>query len=235
MEVYVINTEIWKDIEGYEDLYQVSNYGAIKSLDRFILRNDGVTQFKKGQVITPTANSDGYYQLKLCKNGKSHTYKVHQIVAKHFLTKPNDYEMRNYEVNHKDYDRKNNNVNNLEWLVHIDNVKYSANNGRYKKDIFGSNNPNYGNHKLSDYYKNNPDIALEKLSRPAEQNGRATKIELYDEKMNYIDTFGWIGACAEYLKNNGYTNANINSIRGNINIACKNNKKYLKHYYNKIA
>lgn len=58
---------------------------------------------------------------------------------------------------------------------------------------------------------------------------------MYDERMNYIDTFDWIGGCAEYLKNNGFTKANIDSIRGNITDAINKNKKYLKHYYKKIA
>lgn len=53
--------------------------------------------------------------------------------------------------------------------------------------------------------------------------------------MNYIDTFGWIGACAEYLINNNFTKANIDSIRNNITIASNKNKKYLKHFYKKIA
>ena len=53
--------------------------------------------------------------------------------------------------------------------------------------------------------------------------------------MNYIDTFNWIGGCAIYLQNIGLTKATINSIRGNIAVAIKNNKKYLNHYYKKIA
>ena len=83
--------------------------------------------------------------------------------------------------------------------------------------------------------KNNPDIAKEKLSRPAQYNGRAIKIELYDEEMNYIDTFEWIGACAQYLRDNNFTKANIDSIRNNITVAVNKNKKYLKHFYKKIA
>lgn len=216
-------------------MYQVSNLGRVKSLDRYVIRNDGIRQFKKGKIITPIENSDGYYQLKLCKNGKSNTKRVHIIVAEHFLDKPIDYENIQYEVNHKDFNRKNNSYDNLEYLTHIENVKYSSNKNRYKKDILGSKNPNYGNHKLSDFYKNNPDIALEKLSRPAEQNGRAEKIELYDEHMRYINTFNWIGGCAIYLQSNGFTKATINSIRGNITTAIKKNNKYLNHYYKKIA
>lgn len=53
--------------------------------------------------------------------------------------------------------------------------------------------------------------------------------------MNYINTFNWIGGCAIYLQNNGFTKATVNSIRTNITIAIKNNKKYLDHYYKKVA
>lgn len=233
LEVYIIITEVWKDVKEYEGLYQVSNLGQIRSLDRYVIRKDGVRQFKKGKIIKPIENSDGYYQLKLCKNGKSHTKRVHIIVAEHFLEKPIDYKNTQYEVNHKDFNRKNNSFDNLEYLTHIENIRYSSDKNRYKRDIYGSNNPNYNNHKLSDFYRNNPEIAIKKLSRPAEQNGRSEKIDLYDEDMNYINTFNWIGGCAIYLQNNGFTKATVNSIRTNITIAIKNNKKYLDHYYKK--
>lgn len=97
-------------------MYQVSNFGKIRSLDRYIIRNDGIRQFKKGQIITPVENSDGYHQLKLCKNGKSYTKRVHVIVAEHFLDKPIDYGNIQYEVNHKDFNRKNNTFDNLEHM-----------------------------------------------------------------------------------------------------------------------
>lgn len=233
-EVYII--EIWKDIDNYEGYYQINNYGQVKSLDRYITRKDGVIQFKRGKLLTPIENDDGYYQIKLCKNGKSSTYKVHKLVAETFLDKPDDYVLKQYEVNHKDYDRKNNHVDNLEWLTHSENIQHSSNANRYKyRDFNGINNPNYGNHKLSDYYKENPTIAKEKMGRIGKQNGRSIKIELFDSEMNYIKTFEWIGACAEYLKNNNLTNAQIKNIRTNINISIRENKKYLNHYYKKIA
>ena len=53
--------------------------------------------------------------------------------------------------------------------------------------------------------------------------------------MNYVDTFEWIGSCAEYLIENNYTKANVDSIRTNITIAINKNKKYLNHYYKRIA
>lgn len=233
MEEYIIIvTEIWKDIKGYEGLYQVSNLGRVKSLDRIIVRKDGISQFKKGIIKTPKINSDGYCSVTLSKNGNNKTFGIHILVAKHYIPNPD----RKPEINHIDFNRENNQADNLEWCTHQENIQYSSNNGRYKqRDFNGKNNPNYGNHSLSKFYKNNPDIAKEKLSRPAQYNGRAIKIELYDEEMNYIDTFEWIGACAQYLRDNNFTKANIDSIRNNITVAVNKNKKYLKHFYKKIA
>ena len=121
-------------------------------------------------------------------------------------------------------------------MSHYENVNYSCLKGRYKeRNFFGSNNPNYGNHILSERYKNNPKLAKEKLSRPKEKNGRSVKIELYDKDMNYVKTFSWIGGCAEYLIDKGFTKSKINYIRDNISTAAKNNTIYLNHYYKKIA
>lgn len=231
-EEYIIVTEIWKNIKDYEGLYQVSNLGRVKSMDRIITRKDGISQFRKGIIKTPKINSDGYHTVTLSKNGNNKTLGIHILVARHYIPNPENKS----EVSHIDFNRKNNRVDNLEWCTHQENIQHSSNNGRYKqRDFNGRNNPNYGNHSLSEFYKNNPNIAKEKLSRPAQQNGRAVKIELYDEEMNYIDTFGWIGACAEYLIDNNFTKANIDSIRSNIIIASNKNKKYLKHFYKKIA
>lgn len=228
--------EIWKDVAGYEGIYQVSNLGRVKSLDRVITRCDGVIYLKKGRIIVPSINQDGYYHLKLCKNGSTITKRVHQIVAQAFVEKPKDYNIKKYEVNHIDYNRLNNTPENLEWVTHLDNIKHSSIHNRYKiRDFSGENNPNYGNHILSNYYKNNPEIAKIKLGRPKQQNGRAVKIAMYDKNMNYIDTFDWIGGCAEYLIKKNFTHGKIDTVRSNITQSIKNNRKYLNHYFKKIA
>ena len=236
MEEYTIEKEIWKDIIEYEGIYQVSNLGRIKSLDRYVTRSDGGVQFIKGRFIKPIQSPDGYLTFKLCRNNKQRTVRIHRIVAMHFLDVPKHMNLENYEVNHKDYDRTNNCVDNLEWCTHQENIEYSSSSGRYKiRDFSGKNNPNYNNHVLSDYYKNNPEIAKEKLSRPAQQNGKAKKVELYDENMNYIKTFDWVGGCVDYLKQNGLTTATVNAVRDRIRIAIKENRKYLNHYFKDIA
>jgi hypothetical protein len=78
-------------------------------------------------------------------------------------------------------------------------------------------------------------LAKENNSRPKEQNGRSKKIQLFDINNNFIEDFKYIGACAEYVKEHGYTKAEINSIRSNIANSIKTNKPYLKKYYKFVS
>lgn len=106
--------EIWKDIKGYEGLYQISNCGNVKSL--------------KTNKNLYLSDSKGYQRVGLYK-GKRIMYAVHRLVAETFIPNPNNYPC----VNHKDYNKKNNNVTNLEWCNH----KYNNNYGSHwvKKDM----------------------------------------------------------------------------------------------------
>lgn len=102
-------TEEWKDIEGYEGLYQVSNLGRIKSLARVIIRSDSKPNPINEKILKYGMNR-GYCAVVLCKDGKKKMYKVHRLVAMAFLS--NHYNLP--EVNHKDENKKNNCVDNLE-------------------------------------------------------------------------------------------------------------------------
>lgn len=104
--------EIWKDIPGFENLYQVSNLGRVKSLPR--KTNERIIN---GKILTPINNGYGY--MKITINGKKKY--VHQLVAQAFILNPNNYKC----VNHKDENKLNNNVDNLEWC----SVKYNCNYG----------------------------------------------------------------------------------------------------------
>ena len=114
--------EIWKDIEGYEGLYQVSNLGIVKSLPR---------QYKNRKcnerIKSPSLAGKGYYRVSLCKNGIIKYYYIHQLVAKTFIPNPNNYKL----VNHKDENKLNNCVDNLEWCDYKYNLNY--NNGKIKR------------------------------------------------------------------------------------------------------
>ena len=213
-------TEIWKDIQGYEGFYQISNLGNVKSLERVIDKGNGILQHRKERIMNKRESVDGYYIAKLNVNKESTSIAIHILVARHFIDNPNNYP----EVNHKDCNRKNNQVDNLEWCTHQQNVEHSKQLGHYKTKS-GCDNPNYKNDTLKIKYKNNPTLAKINNSRPREQNGRCVKIRMINNDV--IKDFNFIGEAAEYLIVNGYTNGKVNSIRSNITNAIKNNKKYL--------
>ena len=107
--------EIWKPIVGYEKHYEVSNYGNIRSIcSRWGIRN-------KPRMVSQVLSPKGYKRVRLCKNNTSKFHMVHRLVAEAFIGKPKE----NKEINHKDYNRANNSINNLEWISHLNNVKYS--------------------------------------------------------------------------------------------------------------
>ena len=222
--------EIWKSVKGYDGIYEVSNFGRVKSLDRYIVRNDGITQLRKGKIIAQSLNSDGYCQLKLCKDGNTKTVRVHRIVAEAFIPNPNELS----DVNHIDCNRTNNHVDNLEWLSWEDNVKHSANKGNYKR--YGERNSNYGNTTLKEFYKNNPE-EKKKLARKGSQNGRCRKVKLFDLNKDLIKEFEYIGECVEYLINENNLSTNTKSLSNVIANRCKKGvkKPYLGKYYFEIA
>ena len=109
--------EIWKWVKGYENIYQVSNLGNVKSFKR-----------KKPKLLKLCINNAGYYLVTFIKDGKQKTPAVHRLVAENFLTiRPNIDII--YEVNHIDGDKLNNKVNNLEFVTRKQNIKHSFKNG----------------------------------------------------------------------------------------------------------
>ena len=106
--------ELWKDIPGYEGLYQVSNFGQVKRVS-------------KNKIIKPW-KTKGYLQVRLSKHGKTNSFLLHRLVAICFIENKNNLPC----INHKDENKLNNNVNNLEWC----DYKYNNNYGtRLKKFI----------------------------------------------------------------------------------------------------
>ena len=115
--------EIWKDINNYEGIYQCSNLGRIRSLDRYVYEHSGKKQFRKGQIMKLRLNPNGYFQVPLNKNGKRKMCSVHILVAKTFLKQRYKTDI----VNHKDGNKQNNNLENLEWISYSENNKHSYN------------------------------------------------------------------------------------------------------------
>ena len=119
--------EIWKDIEGYEGLYQVSNLGRVRSVSRMIQRDDKwigkvITIYHKGRILRQAKTVDGYSQINLWKEGGCHTHRVHRLVAKAFIPNPDNLET----VNHKDENILNNRADNLDYLSVADNIRYGT-------------------------------------------------------------------------------------------------------------
>lgn len=114
--------EVWKDIKNYENYYQVSNLGRIKSLDRVVNSIHGDSH-KKGKLKKLTLNKKGYLKVSLFKNGKSQTREVQRYVAEAFIPNPNYLE----QVNHINGDKTNNCINNLEWISPLENTRHSIN------------------------------------------------------------------------------------------------------------
>ena len=123
-----MSKEVWKDIKGYEGLYQVSNLGRVKSVARNIYRNNKGTfcnHFYKEKIFD-VDSLEPYPRVTLSKDNKSKHFSIHRLVANAFIPNPNNLPC----VNHKDEDKTNNNVNNLEWCTHKYNSNYGSRNDR---------------------------------------------------------------------------------------------------------
>lgn len=118
--------EEWRDIEGYEGLYQVSNWGRVKSI-----------KFNK-EIIMKQKDRRGYKGIGLRKKGeKQKFYSIHRLVAQAFLENPNNLPC----INHKDENKLNNKVENLEWCTYEYNANYGTRVERLREANLGAKNP----------------------------------------------------------------------------------------------
>lgn len=159
--------EIWKDIKEYEGLYQVSNLGRVRSLDKKVWNYT-----KKGRILKQHNNGHGYYNISLHNNDKTekHAY-VHILVAQAFIPNPNNY----FQVNHKDFNKNNNCVDNLEWVSPEQNrLHYRKSN--YSKRVEKDRQKNFSNKTYEFIYNNKKKI-----------------LELYDKGYTILDISKEIG------------------------------------------
>ena len=116
-----MENEVWKDIVGYEGLYQVSNLGRVKSLKRKVYAGRNRMRWQYERILSNNkTNGNGYIVVSLNKESKSKNKYVHRLVAEAFLENPNNYKY----INHKDQNTFNNNVNNLEFCTAQYNSTY---------------------------------------------------------------------------------------------------------------
>ena len=116
-----METEIWKSVVGWEDLYEVSNFGNVRTL-----------HYKKPYLMHPVLDAKGYRRVSFTRvNSKKYKrFAVHRLVAQAFIPNPDNLP----EVNHKDENRQNNRVDNLEWCTN----KYNCNYGNFKQKVSDS-------------------------------------------------------------------------------------------------
>jgi len=115
-----MTNEHWIPILGYEGLYEVSDFGLVRSITRSVKTKGGKQRISKGHVLRITVNS-GYATVQLSRSGKTKTFKVHRLVATSFIPNPLDLP----EVNHIDGNKLNNVIANLSWCTKSQNVQHA--------------------------------------------------------------------------------------------------------------
>ena len=142
--------EIWKDMAGYEGVYQVSNLGRVRSLDRYIHQTSrygkSFKQLRKGQLLKLSLGLDNYLDVTLSTPEIGpRTFRVHRLVAQTFIPNPNNLPF----VNHKDECKTNNIVDNLEWCTNEYNMNYGTRNARISKAQTGKVHTDLSKAKMS--------------------------------------------------------------------------------------
>jgi hypothetical protein len=110
--------EIWKDVKGFEGRFRISNHGKVMSING---------RFKGERLLTPCADTNGYFITQLRMKPFNKFFRIHQLVAEHFIFKPEG--LHYICVNHKDGNKQNNHVSNLEWLSRKDNCTHAVDTG----------------------------------------------------------------------------------------------------------
>lgn len=146
--------EFWKDIEGYEGLYQISSTGKIKSLSRYVKcghRGFEGKRLIKEKIMKPYLMPMGYLTVSLRKNNIDRQYFIHRLVARTFIPNPNDLPC----VNHKNENKVDNCIDNLEWCTYSYNDNYGNRNSKISESRKGI--------KFSDEHLKNLSLSHKKI------------------------------------------------------------------------
>ena len=173
--------EIWKDIEGYEGLYQVSNLGNVKSLEK-TSKNRWGQYCKNEKILKPLILTKGYLSVFLYTTTTKTNKKIHRLVAQAFLPNPDNLP----QVNHKDEDK----TNNVVWINEDGSIDYEKKNLEWCTNEYNSN---YGTRKKRVSIK----LTNGKKSKPVLQ---------YDLKGNFIKEWPSV---MEIKRQLGFSNGNI--------------------------
>lgn len=122
--------ERWKPVVGFEDRYEVSSTGRVRSVDCVVhvatRWGDTFARLFKGQLLTLQLDADGYWRVGLYRKSKGHRVLVHRLVAQAFIPNPEGHP----EVDHVDSDRRNASVKNLQWVARGVNTQLAVSRGR---------------------------------------------------------------------------------------------------------
>lgn len=124
--------EVWKDVKGFEDYYQVSNTGRVRSKDRQVKRGNGRgICFLKSKILKPQLNNKGYLRIEFKVDGTATRYFIHRLVAETFVPIKGGNDI----VNHLDSNPLNNRADNLEWTTYKGNIHHAIKKGRFDKSF----------------------------------------------------------------------------------------------------
>lgn len=178
--------QLWKPVVGYEDIYEVSNQGNVRSLNRKIIENNTNKERDiKGKDLSIANSKRGYRVVVLCKEGTEKMRNVHQLVAEAFIANPENKPC----INHKDFNRLNNYVNNLEWVTYAENNKHCIEIGNKGRNV---NQLDEYNEVIASF--NSIKEAEIKTDIAAQNIGKVCKGE-----REYAGNFKW-GYCIDYHK-----------------------------------
>ena len=172
--------EEWRSIEGYEGLYEVSNTGQVRSLDRYVKGKGKSYRLQKGKMLSPIKNKDGYLQVNLCCNGKNKMFLVHRLAAQAFLLNPDNLP----EINHKDEDKTNNSVDNLEYCDRSYNINYGSRKDKVRDTAI--KNGNWTGLSREEYMKEYREKNREKIREQNREYNKKNKEKIREKKREYM-------------------------------------------------
>lgn len=197
--------EIWKDVKDYEGLYQVSNMGNVRSLDKESWNGSGWF-IKKGRILKPAKDKKGYLYVNLHKDGKSKTRFTHRLVMMAFSPCEN---MDKLEVDHINTITDDNRLENLKWVTRKENMnntltKIHNSEAQKKNNNFqGENNPWYGKSRSG---KNNPFYGKHHTDKTKEEIGKKSST-----KIRCVETGEVFNSQREASKKMNISKGSINS------------------------